>query len=204
MEQIKNGLKIKDKYMEYKNNNLLKKEVLRETFVLTSEINNLNLIENLKKEVIAKINIYNLHNKTAVDGKQGHWSMLNNSSNFHSFIKSIKKDIKKIYFRNFILYNSWGNIYKKGEGCRTHSHSGNTAFCGILYLTENGPGTYFKDYDITIEEKIGRFVLFHPFLDHSVKKLDKDIERITIAFNMNQCKEWENYSDKNNYTIEKL
>lgn len=190
--------------MEQGNNIFLKKEVLRETFLLTGKIDNLNLIENLKKEVLEKININSLHNKTAVDGKQGDWNMFNYSNYFHLFIKSIKKDIKKIYSRNFILYNSWGNIYKKGEGCKLHSHSGNTAFCGILYLTENGPGTYFKDYDITIDEKIGKFVLFHPFLTHCVEKLDKDIERITIAFNMNQCKEWENYSDNNNYRVEKL
>jgi ectoine hydroxylase-related dioxygenase (phytanoyl-CoA dioxygenase family) len=66
-----------------------------------------------------------------------------------------------------------------------------TAFCGILYLSDNGPGTFFKDFDVTIEEKIGRYVLFHPLLLHSVEKNLKNKERITIAFNMYETKVWD-------------
>jgi hypothetical protein len=43
--------------MEQENNIFLKKEVLRETFLLTGKIDNLNLIENLKKEISEKLKL---------------------------------------------------------------------------------------------------------------------------------------------------
>ena len=53
-----------------------------------------------------------------------------------------------------------------------------------MYLTDGpGPGTYFPDYDLTIYEKKGRFVLFHGHLVHEVKKFNYTQDRITIAFN---------------------
>ena len=45
-------------------------------------------------------------------------------------------------------------------------------------------------YDFTVEEKIGRFVLFDPLLWHSVNKIVNDMERITVAFNMNEISNW--------------
>ena len=73
-----------------------------------------------------------------------------------------------------------------------HDHELTSAFSGILYLTEGGPGTFFHEHNITIEEEIGKFILFHPRLMHSVKKIENDIERITVAFNMDKIKLWEN------------
>jgi len=32
-------------------------------------------------------------------------------------------------------------------------------------------------------------------LNHSVKKITKEIERITIAFNMNEVKKWSDFSN---------
>ena len=63
-----------------------------------------------------------------------------------------------------------------------------------ITLFRKGPGTYFKEYDLLIKEEIGKYVLFHPFLKHSVKKIENDIERITIEFNMGQTKESDDYS----------
>jgi hypothetical protein len=80
---------------------------------------------------------------------------------------------------------------KKSEKVTEHNHS-DCSFCGILYLTEGGPGTYFKEYDLLIKEEVGKFILFHPMLKHSVQEIDKDIERITVAFNMSHLKEWQN------------
>ena len=60
-----------------------------------------------------------------------------------------------------------------------------------MYLTEGGPGTYFKEYDLLIEEEIGKYILFHPFLKHKVEKIKNNIERVTVAFNMNQLKDWQ-------------
>jgi hypothetical protein len=45
-----------------------------------------------------------------------------------------------------------------------------------------------------VKEEIGKYILFHPSLKHSVQKIENDIERITIAFNMNEVKFWDDYS----------
>ena len=84
-----------------------------------------------------------------------------------------------------------------------HDHRSTTAFCGILYLTEGGPGTYFKEYDLTINEEIGKYILFHPDLLHSVSKITNNIERMTVAFNMNRMISWENLNDYNLKIIKK-
>jgi hypothetical protein len=65
------------------------------------------------------------------------------------------------------------------------------AFSGIIYLTDGGPGTFFRDLNLTIEEEIGKYILFTPYLKHSVQKINKDIERITIAFNFNEISNWQ-------------
>jgi hypothetical protein len=46
-----------------------------------------------------------------------------------------------------------------------------------------------------VNEEIGKYVLFSPMLLHSVKKIETDIERITIAFNMGSIKDWDNLSN---------
>jgi hypothetical protein len=98
----------------------------------------------------------------------------------------IRQELSFICHKSFVINEAWGNICKKGDEVLEHNHRGTTSFCGILYLTENGPGTFFKDLNINVDEKIGKFVLFHPILFHQVKKIENDIERITVAFNMNE------------------
>ena len=136
-------------------------------------------------------------NKTHVKGNFTGFNALNFNEDFIKFIKLIKEQIKIIYPGNFFIENSWGNICKINEEVTEHDHQGISAFCGILYLTEGGPGTYFRDYNLNIEEKIGRYVLFHPILKHSVKKIEKNLERITVAFNMEEIKKWENLNNFN-------
>jgi hypothetical protein len=132
--------------------------------------------------------------KTHVKGHFTGFKSLTQNNEFITFLKNIQENIKIIYRDNFIIQDAWGNICKIGEEVTEHNHGGITGFCGILYLTEGGPGTYFKEHDLLVKEEIGRYVLFHPLLKHSVKKIENDIERITIAFNMEETKNWENYS----------
>jgi len=176
------------------NINLITKDISINTYILVGEINNNELINNLRNNIINNIDP-TFKNKTNVKGDFTGFSKLNNNEYFANFIQSIMPEIQIICKFNFIIHNSWGNICRKGDEVVEHNHGGTNGFCGILYLTENGPGTYFKDYDIKIDEKIGRFVLFHPLLFHSVEKINSDIERITIAFNMEKTKNWENYPD---------
>jgi len=169
------------------------KEILKETYILTGKINNEQLIKNLI-DYIKKNKDENLSYKTNVKGHFTGFKSLIQNNEFIIFLKIIQENIQIICKDNFIIQDAWGNICKIGEEVIEHDHSGVTSFCGILYLTEGGPGTYFKEYDLLVEEEIGKYILFHPSLKHSVKKIKNDIERITIAFNMSSIKEWEDCS----------
>jgi hypothetical protein len=59
----------------------------------------------------------------------------------------------------------------------------------------------FPQYDLLIKEKKGRFVLFNEKLLHEVKPYDYKKERVTIAFNFYEIKDWGNNS--NYYWINK-
>jgi hypothetical protein len=165
------------------------KNILLETFILTGKINNQNIINNLI-HFIKNNKDEKLSYKTNVRGHFTGFDSLVENKDFINFLKEIQPQIKIIFLNNFIIHSAWGNICKFGEEVLEHSHGGTTAFCGILYLSEGGPGTFFKEYDLTIDEEIGKYVLFHPKLLHSVKKIEKDIERITVAFNMFKTNEW--------------
>jgi len=183
------------------NFNLIVKEINKETFILIGELNDTDLINNLIN-FVKNNKDENLSYKTNVKGHFTGFHSLIQNNYFISFLEKIKKNIQIIYKDNFIIKEAWGNICSFGDEVTEHDHSGTTAFSGILYLTENGPGTHFKEYDLTIEEKIGRYVLFSPILKHSVKKIEKNIERISIAFNFHDYKNWESL-DKINFINKK-
>ena len=169
------------------------KEIKLETFILTGVLDDIDIVNNLIN-FVKKNKDENLSYKTNVKAHFTGFRSLVQNNYFINFLKKIKKNIQIVYPDNFIINSAWGNMCAFGEEVIEHDHNGTTAFSGILYLTEGGPGTYFKEYNLNIEEKIGKYVLFSPNLKHSVKKLEKNIERITIAFNMNKIKEWEDSS----------
>jgi hypothetical protein len=167
------------------------KEITFDGYLLTGKINNSNIIENLKN-YIRNNKDEKLSYKTNVKAHFTGWHSLIENIDFINFLKSIEKYIKIIYPSNFIISSAWGNVLKKGDEVLPHRHSEMTAFCGILYLTDGGPGTFFNEYNTTIKEEAGKFLLFHPRLIHSVEKIKEDMERITVAFNMNEIKDWNN------------
>jgi len=170
------------------------KDIFLETYILTGKINNLEIINNLINFIKNNKN-KELSYKTHVKGHFTGFKSLTENTDFHNFLKLIQPYIKIIYQKNFIIQDAWGNICKQNEEVTEHNHQGVSAFCGILYLSNDGPGTYFKQYDLLVNEEIGKFVLFHPILQHSVKKIEKDQERITVAFNMFEVKDWEDTSN---------
>lgn len=174
------------------NFNLNSKDIIRESFILTGEIQDKDLINRLKEKIKNRVESSKLNYRTNVKGKFSGFHSFVEDVDFHLFLKLIQPQIKVIYQNNFRIVDAWGNICNKGDEVLMHNHRGVTAFCGILYLTENGPGTYFKEYDLLIEEKIGKFILFDPYLNHSVDKIKEDMDRITLAFNICDFKEWDN------------
>jgi hypothetical protein len=171
------------------NYNLIVKDKILETYILTSKIYDNDLINNLINLVKEKKD-NELSYKTHVKGHFTGFNSLNNNTHFVNFLKLIQPTIYLIYKNDFIISEAWGNMIKKGEEVTEHDH-GDMAFCGILYLSDGGPGTYFRDHNLTINEEKGKFVLFHSSLLHSVQKINQEIERITIAFNMRSIKPWD-------------
>jgi len=167
------------------------KHISTPIYLLVDEYKNLNVLNNLKNKILQHPGS-ELSYKTHVKGKFTGFESLINDEDFYIFLKDIHKQINFIYKDNFQIKEVWGNVCKKNEEITEHSHGNVSAFCGILYLSEGGPGTFFTEFNITVEEKFGKFVLFHPSVLHSVKKIDKEIERITIAFNMNEINNWDN------------
>ena len=171
---------------------LKSKDLLINTFILIGEINNEKIINNLKK-FVKENRDETLSYKTNVKGNFTGFKSLIQNDDFLNFLKIIQENIRVVFKENFQIFDAWGNLCNKiDDEVVEHDHSSITGFCGILYLSEGGPGTYFKDYDFLVEEKIGRYVLFHPLLKHKVEKMKKEIERITVAFNMNHIRDWEN------------
>jgi len=177
---------------DFKEGLVLKKIIERESYIVIGEIDDFNLINTMVEKARSQIN-QNLE-KTNVKANRTDWKCLVNDEYFISFLNKIKPSIQKIYTENFIISDVWANFYSDSEKdhCTMHHHNGSTAFCGVLYCTDGpGPGTYFKDFDLNISEKRGRFILFDPMLLHEVKHYPYKKERITIAFNFNELKKWD-------------
>jgi hypothetical protein len=186
---------MEQKENKFLNLNLNLKTVSVETFIITGVFSNTEIINKLKNKIREQVKLSTLNYKTNVKGLFTGFHSLNEDEDFINFLISIKKSIQCISNYDFKVLDCWGNILRKGDEVVEHSHD-NNGFSGILYLSENGPGTYFSDYDLTIEEKIGRYVLFTPFLQHSVKKIENNIERYSLAFNTFKTKKWEEINPK--------
>lgn len=88
------------------------------------------------------------------------------------------------------LNDCWGTWSSKYVETYPHKHTP-SIMSGILYLTEGGPGTFFPQFNINIEEKIGKLVFFHGETLHMVKKHKLKKDRFLISFNFNELKAWE-------------
>ena len=135
------------------------KEIIKETYILTGKINDKDIINNLIHSVKNNKN-EELSYKTNIKGHFTGFDTLIKNNYFLNFLNLIEENIKIIYPNNFIISEAWGTICKIGEEITEHNHPGITGFCGILYLTECGPGTYFKQYDLTIKEGSDVFDLY--------------------------------------------
>lgn len=161
---------------------LLKKQINLNTFILIDKISNNNVIDELLKNIYSNSVYFN--SPTSVIAKHSNFDFLIGNKNFHQFLKLIDKQIKIIFQKNFIIEEAWSNIYNGDDYALPHFHRNATAFAGILYLTDGpGPGTYFQDFDLTINEEKGKFVLFSGHLKHEVKKFKYTKDRVTVAFN---------------------
>ena len=81
----------------------------------------------------------------------------------------------------------WFNISKKDDLTGLHDHSQTAILSGVVYLkaAKDSGNLYFKkDNEIEIEPEIGKLVLFPSHLKHGVRANKSNVERISLAFNL--------------------
>lgn len=169
---------------------IFRKKIPIETFVSTFCLKNKDLLNRLVAIVLNNCN-NKLSYKTNVVAKFTGFKDILDFPEVKEIFDEIKEYSHDIYPHGFIATEVWGNVYEKEDYAKPHNHAGVTAFCGIVYLSEGGPGTYFSQYNMTISEEFGKVVLFHPSLVHEVKQSNLQNKRITLAFNCNEMKNWD-------------
>ena len=156
--------------------------VEKKIFLVEHQLTDLSFVEDFKNLIDFKVS--NLSYKTNVIGKMTEWDTFINNENFKKIITS-NQDILKFFIKNENLYcnNAWGNKLENNDEVMLHNHR-NSTIGGIIYLTEEGPGTYFPEFNKTVKEKIGKIVFFDALAFHSVPKSNLNKARYTVAFNL--------------------
>jgi hypothetical protein len=158
-------------------------------FLIEYQLKDLSFVDILKKQIKNKVGLMDY--KTNVIGEMTNFNEFVNNEILVNVLRECIEVTNVLSIPNTFLKDAWGNILKKGDSVKEHSHH-TSIISGILYLTENGPGTYFPEFNKTVNEKIGKIVLFHGSALHSVPIYKGDEDRYTIAFNFYQMKPWEN------------
>lgn len=163
-------------------------KVEKDVYLLTGKVFNKPLLEKLKRFVLTK-SVDHISEKTNVKSARTPFRSLLSNDEFFGFIKEIKDTVSEIWPHSFVIHDAWGNVYRgPHDHCKRHTHYGTTAFCGILYLSDDGPGTYFHEINVKVREEFGKFVLFHPILYHEVPEFNYKKERVVVAFNCDDNK----------------
>jgi hypothetical protein len=157
--------------------------ITKNLFIIEYQIKDLSFVNHFKS-LIDK-NVGTLSYKTNVKGKMTDWEFFKGVPKFNELLLNIGEIFSTFPFRALTLAQAWGNIIEKGDEVIMHNHRYNH-ISGVLYLTENGPGTYFPQFNKTVVEKIGKFVFFSAEANHSVVKSDVKQKRYTVACNFNE------------------
>ena len=83
----------------------------------------------------------------------------------------------------------WFNLAEPGESTGLHDHALLSQLCGVVYLAaENESGNlYFHkegEVDLEIMPKVGKLVLFEPWMRHGVRENRSNNTRLSMAFNL--------------------
>jgi hypothetical protein len=151
--------------------NIISTSIEKKLHLIEYQLDDLSFVNDFK--TLIDNNISNWSYKTNVNGKM---------TNIDFFCKNCNEHIKYFTQNTIALIEAWGNILEGDEEVIPHIHYGSKV-CGILYLTEGGPGTYFEQFNKTVEEKIGKIVFFSPEAKHGVVKSNLNNKRYTLAFN---------------------
>jgi len=144
-----------------------------------------NLINFNPINLIEKINL-NISEKTSyttnVKGKMTDWKFFVKDKEINDIFNQCFDILNWLPIKRSFLESCWGNELNLNEFVKEHDHH-MASVSGLIYLTENGPGTFFNDFNITVEEKIGKILFFSPLAKHSVLPSNLNKSRYTISFN---------------------
>lgn len=103
---------------------------------------------------------------------------------------------KSLFNRDAKVLHSWANVARSGQYQEHHNHLGDrSAFSGVYYpQTPEGENLImhspFQNIILAGRQTVNlipvvtnRLILFPSYLDHSFKARDRDIPKISIAFN---------------------
>jgi hypothetical protein len=163
--------------------------VEKKIFLIEHQLNDLSFVEDFKN--LIDINISELSYKTNVKGKMTKWDTFVNNKDFQKIILNSADIIEHFAKDGAYCDNAWGNKLENDDEVILHHHIGqDIIISGILYLTEDGPGTYFKEFNKTIKEKIGKLVFFSSEAYHGVSKSNLNKTRYTLSFNLRKLNEF--------------
>lgn len=157
-------------------------------FLLEYQFKDLSFVNILKKEIDKKVGEFDF--KTNVKGRMTKFEEFIYNPILIKLLEETTPFSHVLNIKDSRLVEAWGNILKKGGAVTEHTH-GSASISGILYLTEGGPGTYFREFNKTVEEKIGKIVFFSGLAKHSVAPTILNEDRYTISFNFIETKDWE-------------
>ena len=142
------------------------------------------LIEKIKANVNKELSY-----KTNVRNKMTDWQCFSKDPTMSSIFANMSYLVGILLLPDLQLASCWGTWSSKYVETFQHKHSPSD-ISGILYLTEGGPGTYFPEFNINAEEKIGKLVFFHGDTLHKVEKSKIKKDRFLISFNFEKIKFW--------------
>jgi hypothetical protein len=148
--------------------------------IIEHQLDDLSFVDNFK--TLIDNNISDWSYKTNVKGKMTNIDFFCKNDILRNIFTKCNEHLKYFSKNTIGLIEAWGNILEGDEEVIPHIHYGSKV-CGILYLTEGGPGTYFEQFNKTVEEKIGKIVFFSPEAKHGVVKSNLNNKRYTLAFN---------------------
>ena len=158
-------------------------------FLYEEQLENINVnyfIDKIKNNIDK-----DLSHKTNVKGKMTGWYCFRNDPNMKNLLGTANSLVSILKLPPIRLDECWGTWSSTSVETLEHKHTP-ADVSAILYLTEGGPGTFFPQFNINIEEKIGKIVFFHADTLHSVRKCKLKKDRFLISFNFNKLKFWEN------------
>ena len=115
-----------------------------------------------------------------------------------TILKAVSQYSQKHWNKDAIMIESWANVAKTGQYQEQHDHIGptKTVFCAVYYpqIGEQEKISFHTPYKmlalldpmktiVAINLRPNRLVVFPSYLEHSFRAIQRDVDKVSIAFN---------------------